>query len=133
MTDNDRTAILQLVHDYCDVIHDGDEAAFRALWLDRADDTVISITHDYHGIDAVAGEFLGKLRELYTSITLVEDEEPQVRPLADDVAIVVFRYHTETVRRETGDPDGIEGIETQVVRRTPGGWRLAHIHYSKKG
>ena len=132
MTEKDRQDILQLVHDYCAAIAALDEDRFAALWTGHDDETVISITHDYHGPEEVLGGFLAKLRELYTSIVLVEDDEPSVRPLTDDVAIVVFRYHTETVRAATGEPDGIEGIETQVVRRTADGWRLAHIHYSKK-
>lgn len=132
MTEDDRRAIAQLVRDYCDAIATGGPDDLRALWCGRADDTVISVTKEYHGIDEIAEGFLGRLRELYASIVLVADEEPSVRQLSDDTAVVVFRYHTETTSAVDGEPGGIAGIETQVVRRTPQGWKLAHLHYSKE-
>lgn len=51
------------------------------------------------------------------------------RLLTDDVAIVIFRYHTECVRRESGDPYGIAGLETQMMRRIKGRWKITHIQY----
>ena len=62
---------------------------------------------------------------------LIADDEPVVRFLTDEIAVVIFRYHTECIRRESGEPYGISGLETQIVRKTPKGWKLAHIHYSK--
>lgn len=131
MDEQDRQEILRLVGKYCEVVSSGDEEEFRALWCGREDDTVISIVTEYRGPERVAA-FLARLRSLYSSIELVADGEPSVRPLTEDVAIVVFRYHTRTVYRETGEPGGIEGLETQVAHRTPGGWKLSHLHYSKQ-
>ena len=133
MTEKDVREIIEFVHHYCDVVSHGDGDDFRALWLGRPDDTMISLTSDFHGVDAVVDDFLvGLIRRLYDSIELIEDDVPDVRPIDDDTAVVVFRYHTEVIRSDTKQPDGIVGIETQVVRRTPEGWRYAHIHYSKK-
>lgn len=131
MTEHDAQAIQQLVRDYCKAVSHGSGAEFLALWCGRDDDTVISVVTEYRSPKGVAA-FHARLRELYASIELVADDEPSARPLADDAAIVVFRYHTECARAETGEPFGIEGLETQVVRRTPAGWKLAHLHYSKR-
>lgn len=45
-------------------------------------------------------------------------------------AAVVFAYRTACIRRETGEPHGLRGMETQVYVREPDGWKLAHVHYS---
>lgn len=51
--------------------------------------------------------------------------------ISEDVAIVLFHYHTECIRRETKEPYSIKGLETQVVVKEDGEWKLAHVHYSK--
>ena len=45
-------------------------------------------------------------------------------------AAAVFAYRTACIRRETGAPHGLRGMETQVYVREPDGWKLAHVHYS---
>lgn len=49
----------------------------------------------------------------------------------DNKAIVVFKYHTECICRETHEPYGIQGLETQIVIKENNQWKLMHIHYSK--
>ncbi|WP_248922302.1 YybH family protein [Olsenella intestinalis] len=132
MNERDRIEVLALVNAYVESIHAADEERFAALWCGRDDDTMISINKDYRGQEAICKDFYTNgLHRMYRYIALVADDEPSVRPLADDVCVVVFRYHTECVRAETGEPYGIKGTETQVMRRTERGWKLAHVHYSK--
>lgn len=76
-------------------------------------------------------EFLGMLHQVYDSIELVNDGL-DAHLLTDDVAIVVFRYHTVCTRAGTGEPYGIAGLETQVLRRVDGSWKIAHIQYHGK-
>ena len=52
------------------------------------------------------------------------------RPFLRVGAAAVFAYRTACIRRETGEPHGLRGMETQVYVREPGGWKLAHVHYS---
>lgn len=125
------TQVNAVVDGYCAAIHTGDEAALRAVFAGEATDTLISQSTLYEGPDAIARDFLGKLHELYTTITLVNDGL-DAHLLTDDVAIVIFRYHTECVRAGTGEPYGIAGLETQVLKRTSDGWRIAHIQYHGK-
>ena len=115
---------------YCDAIRDNDAEAFRAVWAGEPTDTVISQSTLYEGPARVM-EFLGLLHKVYDSIVLVNDGL-DAHLLTPDVAIVVFRYHTECVRADTGEPYGIEGLETQVLRCMDGTWRIAHIQYHGK-
>lgn len=50
----------------------------------------------------------------------------------DSLAIVVFQYHSECIKRDTLAEYGIEGLETQVIIKEDDEWKLLHIHYSKK-
>ncbi|WP_455013180.1 hypothetical protein [Hominenteromicrobium sp.] len=52
------------------------------------------------------------------------------RPFLRVGAAAVFAYRTACIRRETGAPHGLRGMETQVYVREPDGWKLAHVHYS---
>ena len=54
----------------------------------------------------------------------------RVNQINDDLAVVVFRYHTECILRENGEPFGIQGLETQVIVKEDGVWKLCHVHYS---
>lgn len=133
MNERDRSDIIDLVNAYATAVGTGDADEMAALWCGRADDTMISITHDYHGPEAVLRDFLAQsIHGRYASIRL-DVGGIDLRPLTDDVCVVVFTYRTVCVRREDGSPYGIEGIETQVVARTEDSWKLAHVHYSKRG
>lgn len=46
--------------------------------------------------------------------------------------INLHMYHTECIIRENGQPHGIEGLETQILKRTEAGWKIAHIQYHGK-
>jgi hypothetical protein len=35
------------------------------------------------------------------------------------------------VLRETNEPFGFEGLETQVMVKEEGKWKIQHVHYSK--
>ena len=120
----------EVVRRYCEAIRANDAEAFRAVWTGEDTDTVISQSTLYEG-PARVREFLGLLHQMYDSIELVNDGL-DAHLLTDDVAIVIFRYHTECVRAETGEPYGIAGLETQVLKRTSDGWRIAHIQYHGK-
>ena len=47
--------------------------------------------------------------------------------------ILSGRYHfdSECIRRDTKEPYGIQGLETQIVIKENNEWKLMHIHYSK--
>lgn len=129
---NDILKINQLVQNYKTAIHTQDEAFFKSLWTGNATDTMISITNQYIGLDDIYSKFLiGKIQASYQTITLIEDSQPVIHFLDDCTAIVIFEYHTECIKRDTLEPYGIHGLETQVVKKINDEWKLAHVHYSK--
>lgn len=83
-------------------------------------------------MDHIYSEFVnGLIRNLYTSIKLIP-ESIDVRLLSEDRGIVIFKYSTDCILRESGEPFGMTGIETQVYSRIDGRWYLEHVHYSKE-
>lgn len=123
-------SIEETVEKYIEQIHDQEEEQFRDLFT--SDAVLISGTHLFSGIDEIYSDFVRKrLHEKFREITLVK-EDLKVRKITEDVAVVVFQYHTECILRENGNPYGIAGIETQVLRKQKEDWKIVHIQYSGK-
>lgn len=128
---SDTDAIKKIVAAYADAIHSLDTEELRPLWADGALCTLISIGTVFRGVDSICNDFLGGgIAGAYSSIDLIA-EDVEVNLVDGDHATVIFRYHTECVRRATGEPYGIKGVETQVLVREGGAWKLQHVHYSK--
>ena len=70
-------------------------------------------------------------KKLYERIKLIKDEDLKINFVNDELAIVIFNYHTQCILRENGEFFGIEGVETQVMIKEAGVWKIIHIHYSK--
>ena len=113
---------------YCEAVEKQDKAAFRALFA--RDAALISIATLFDGIEAITERFLEGIRNAYQSIRLIP-EDISVRLRDETTAVVVFRYHTECVRRDDGSDYGIAGLETQVFQRIDGDGKIIHLHYSK--
>ncbi len=127
----DLQAIENVVRKYQDVIHTQNEEDFRSLWANNEYCTMISIRDQYVGIDSIYHDFLiGKIQKAYSDIELIADSI-EIHPINEELVIVAFAYHTVCIRRETGEPYGIEGLETQVIVLEDGQWKLLHVHYSK--
>lgn len=127
---DDKKAILELVEKYKDAIHTQDKESFKKIWT-GTDNTLISITNLFEGIDSIYDDFLiNGIRKHYSKIDLIS-ENTDIHFIDEDHAIVIFKYHTECIRRETNEPYGIQGLETQIMQKINGQWKLVHIHYSK--
>lgn len=125
-----KQAILHLVKQYQNAIHTQNEEDFRKLWTGE-ENTLISITHLYNGIDSIYHDFLiGGIRKAYSKIDLIA-ENIDIHFIDEDHAIVIFQYHTECVRNDTNEFYGIQGLETQIIKKIDNEWKLVHIHYSK--
>ncbi len=124
--------IEQLVQDYADAVHTQDEKAFKSLWTGEDTNIEISGTRLFRGLESIYQDFLIDLiQKRYSSIYLINDGL-KAYLLTEDVAVVVFEYHTECIIRENGQSHGIEGLETQVLKKTKEGWKIAHIQYHGK-
>ena len=124
-----KNAIRKKVLAYCEAVEKQDQNTFRELF-DR-DATLISISTLFDGIDAIANNFLDAIQKAYRTIRLIP-EDIDIRLRENDMAVVIFQYHTECIRREDGSEYGIAGMETQVYVRKDEDWKLIHVHYSKK-
>lgn len=123
--------IKELVNRYIQAIHTQDKEEFLSLWTGNEADTLISITKVYKGDQAIYDDFLiGAIQAKYSRIDLINDGLT-IQLLDDKTAIVVFSYHTECILCEDGTPFGIQGLETQVLRKIGSQWKIQHIHYSK--
>ena len=123
--------ILQCVEQYKKAVHTQEAADFYPIWAKSCETSLISISTCFTGTDSIYQDFLlGRIRQAYTKIDLIA-RETNVRLLSDSCAVVIFSYYTDCIRRETGEPFGIEGLETQVYIREEDGWKLAHVQYAK--
>lgn len=121
----------QLVAQYAKAVHTQDRVDFDAAFSLQAECRLISIDTEFVGKEAIYQDFLvDRIGAKFSEITLVTDDLAFNR-ISPDLMIIVFRYHTECVIRETGEPFGIRGMETQVALRENDAWRLVHVHYSK--
>ena len=128
---NDKEKIQNLVKAYQKAIHSQSKEDFIALWTCQNNNTLISLTNQFNGIESIYQDFLiGGIQKNYSKINLIE-ENIDIHFIKENIAIVVFQYHTECIKRETGEDYGIAGLETQVVQKVDNQWKLVHIHYSK--
>lgn len=128
---NHKQEITAMVEQYAKAIETQDKEDFYSLWANSPDCVLISITSQYVGVESISRDFLiGGIQAAYSQIRLIT-EGVEVHEINDDLATVVFRYHTECIRRESGEPYGINGLETQVYIREGEDWKLLHVHYSK--
>lgn len=127
----DQQEILQLIERYKTAIHTQRGEDFLPLWSETCQTSLISLSTCYSGTESIYQDFLvGRIHKAYSSIRLLT-KEVQVRMISHTCAMAIFSYSTQCIRRETGEPYGIEGLETQVFVKEEKGWRLVHIQYAK--
>lgn len=128
---NDREKIRNLVRKYQHVIHTQNKEDFMSLWTCDNSNTFISITNKYVGIDSIYHDFLiDGIQKSYKNINLIA-EEVDIKFISNYIAIVIFKYHTDCIKRKINEEYGISGLETQVVKKIDDQWKLVHVHYSK--
>lgn len=72
------------------------------------------------------------IQKAYLEIDLIQDGDLWINRINENLVIVVFKYHTKCIRRETNEPYSIQGLETQVLVKEKNAWKIQHVHYSKK-
>lgn len=128
---NEIEKIKQLVKEYQEAIHNQNKDDFMLLWSNEKSNILISIAQQFEGVENIYQDFLiGRIQKAYTEINLIA-EKIDIRFIDEELAIVVFQYHTECIKRESGEEYGISGLETQVVKKVGDQWKLVHVHYSK--
>ena len=125
----EKEKILRVLEQYVRGIHTQAEEDFLPIWAE-GENVLISPAGCFTGTQSIYEDFLlGRIQKAYTRIDLIP-KETLVRLLGSDTAVVLFSYCTDCIRRETGEPYGIEGLETQVYIKQGADWKLTHVHYS---
>lgn len=123
--------ILNVVEKYQELVKTQSRTIYDALFTKKSEPTLISITNTFTGFESIYQDFLvGAIQKAYSSIELINDGIT-VNPVNEELVIVVFKYHTKCIRRDTNEFYGIQGLETQVLIKEDGEWKILHIHYSK--
>lgn len=123
--------IKELIKKYQRLINNPSHELFDEIFAKNAFCTEIAIIDCYEGRESVYDNFIiGRLQKRFARIELIADSVT-VNEISDDLAIAIFKYHTDCNLREDGSPFGIAGIETQVYIKENGEWKLLHVHYSK--
>ena len=133
MSDKDKEAITELVNKYCKAVNTQEKNDVYSIFSKVQKCNLISVGTIFEGVDSIYQNFLVDLiRKHYTKIDLIKDEELKINFIRENTAIVIFKYHTDCLLRENGQKFGIKGVETQVVVKEEGEWKITHIHYSKE-
>ena len=133
MTENEAIVeeLNELLGNYITCIETQDRTMFDKVWTTEGTCRMISGANMFEGRESLWGEFVnGKIKTAYTTIKIVK-ENSWFEVIDEDHALIIFKYHSECILRENGEPFGVAGMETQVAKRDPEGWRLLHVHYSK--
>lgn len=126
---NEELELQQLVSKYAEAIHTQNKEDFYSIWSKDDLNTMISNSNKYVGLDNLYNDFLiGGIQNAYTKIDLII-ENTHIQKVNDTIAIITLEYHTECIRRETNEEYGIEGLETQIAKKTNDGWKLVYIQY----
>ena len=133
MTEKDIRTITELVDKYCKAVNTQEKDDVYSIFSLKGKCTLISVSTIFDGLDSIYQNFLVDLiRKFYSKINLIKDEELKINFVNENTAIVIFKYHTECILRENGEKFGIKGVETQVMIKEDGNWKITHIHYSKE-
>ena len=131
MTEKDIEDINETVNKYCLAVKTQDKEIVYNIFSKNKKCLLISIGTVYEGIDSIYNDFLGLIKKFYSKIELIKDEKLKINFIDEKTAVIIFKYHTDCLLRENGEKFGINGVETQVLIKEEGSWKIVHIHYSK--
>ena len=126
-----KKSILEVVEKYKQLVNTQDRALFDEVFSMNDNCNMIAITRHFQGRESIYNDFLiGAIQKNYSFIELISDGI-DIYEINDHLVNVVFKYHTDCIRRDTNESYGISGVETQVLIKENGEWKILHIHYSK--
>ena len=131
MSEEDIKLINETVKNYCLAVKTQDKDIVYKIFSKNKKCMLVSIGKVFEGLDSIYKDFLGLIKQLYSKIELIKDEELKINFIDEKSAVIIFKYHTECILRENGKDFGINGVETQLIIKEEGNWKIVHIHYSK--
>ncbi len=131
MSEEDIKLINETVKNYCLAVKTQDKDIVYKIFSKNKKCMLVSVGKVFEGLDSIYKDFLGLIKQLYSKIELIKDEELKINFIDEKSAVIIFKYHTECILRENGKDFGINGVETQLIIKEEGNWKIVHIHYSK--
>ena len=131
MSEEDIRLISETVNNYCLAVKTQDKDIVYKIFSKNKKCMLVSVGTVFEGLDSIYKDFLGLIKQLYSKIELIKDEELKINFIDEKSAVIIFKYHTECILRENGKDFGINGVETQLIIKEEGNWKIVHIHYSK--
>ena len=132
MTEKDIQEINNVINQYCLAIGSQVEKDFKNIFSKNKTCYLISVGSVFEGVDSIYKDFvIDLIQKLYQKIELIKDEELKINFIDSEHAVIIFKYHTDCLLRKNGEKFGISGVETQVLIKEEGNWKIVHIHYSK--
>ena len=131
MSEEDIKLINETVKNYCLAVKTQDKDIAYKIFSKNKKCMLVSVGKVFEGLDSIYKDFLGLIKQLYSKIELIKDEELKINFIDEKSAVIIFKYHTECILRENGKDFGINGVETQLIIKEEGNWKIVHIHYSK--
>ena len=128
---SNKKSVLEVVEKYKQLVNTQDRALFDEVFSMNDNCNMIAITRHFQGRESIYHDFLiGAIQKNYSFIELISDAI-DIYEINDELINVVFKYHTDCIKRDTNGSYGISGLETQVMIKENGEWKILHIHYSK--
>lgn len=127
-SDEDEAAVREIVHKYTESINTCDPALVDSIWSDADYVSFIGPAGRYEGRDDIRDKFvIGIFGNGFSKRNLIgEDLKVTVN---GNSAWCEFTWRFEATRKDGKSHTG-RGRETQILEKTPSGWKLVHVHYS---
>ena len=116
-----------MLNEYVNAVNAGDERKLRALWFQPDTASYVTPIQRLQSWGDVERFWKSFLQDAFTT----RDLKPSNVSITavENVAWAAFDWEFTAAQRD-GKTHTSRGWETQIYRRTPQGWRIAHIHYS---
>ncbi len=124
----DRGDIEQVFNKYLQSLNTADVGLASQVWLQSGDLLVVTPFGRFQGWDTVKNETYVKLLQKQLRQPHVEASNVSLI-VAGDAAWLVYDF-VFTAKWADGRSLTSKGWESHGYRRTPDGWRIAHLHYS---
>ena len=126
--DQDRADIEQVFNKYLQSLNKADVGLASEVWLQSPDVLVVTPAGRFKGWDSVRNDIYINSMQKQMRERHVEASNVSI-VVAGDAAWLVYDF-VFTATLADGRPLTTKGWESHGYRRTPDGWRIAHLHYS---
>ena len=124
----DENEIKRVISMYAKAADEADPTTASHVWCDSSEDSLINPIGRWHGVEQITGFYRHEMGDAYSARNLkISDISVRVYT---DAAWAEFNWDFSAKQRKDGSAVSFHGMETQIYRKTHGGWCLVHVHYS---